>query len=74
MGVHVFITAIIVAGLGILFYVVPNLQKHAPKPGEQPHAVFIRSQKVLKVLSTMNLILGLLVLILASMSISISLY
>jgi uncharacterized membrane protein len=64
---HVCVLAMIVAGLGIGFYVVPNLQKYAPEPGKQPPEGFIRSQRVLKVLSTSNLILGLLVLVLASM-------
>jgi uncharacterized membrane protein len=64
---HVFVIIMIIVGLVIVFYVVPNLQKSAPKPGEKPNMDFIGSQKKLKMLGNMNLVLGLLVLVSASM-------
>jgi uncharacterized membrane protein len=64
---HLLIAGMIIIGLLIFFTVVPNLQKLAPKPGEKPHAVFIGYQKRLKLLAGINLVLGLLVVILASM-------
>ena len=64
---HLLVAAVIIVGLFIAFYVVPNMRKNAPKPGEAPSTQFISYQKKLSSLATTNLILGLLVLAYASM-------
>lgn len=64
---HLLIAASIIVGLAIILYVVPAMRKHAPKPGEAPSADFISSQKQLDVLGWINLVLGVLILLSASM-------
>jgi putative copper resistance protein D len=64
---HTIVILIIIVGLAIAFNVLPNLRKHSPKPGEAPSAEFLRYQKRLGTLAKVNLVLGLLVLALASM-------
>lgn len=64
---HLFIIAAIAVGLSIALYVVPNLRKASPKPGENPSPVFFNYQNKLKILATTNLIFALIILGLASM-------
>ncbi|MCZ7602818.1 MAG: CopD family protein [Melioribacteraceae bacterium] len=64
---HVFILLAIIVGLTIALYVVPNLQKYAPKSGESPIQEFFRFQKRLKTLAATNLIFALIILGMASM-------
>jgi uncharacterized membrane protein len=64
---HILIVISIIVGLVIALHVVPTLQKNAPKPGDAPSADFMNSQKKLSILGWINLILGLLILLSASM-------
>lgn len=64
---HLLIVGVILVGLVIGLYVVPRMGRNAPKPGEAPSGDFIRYQKRLHALATTNLILGLFVLVCASM-------
>lgn len=64
---HVFIAGVIVVGLIIALYVVPNMSKAAPKPGEQPSPEFFKHRKRLQFLAMVNLIFGVLILVYASM-------
>jgi uncharacterized membrane protein len=63
---HVLIIMAIFVGLGIALHVLPNMRKNAPKPGEAPSGDFVRFQRRLGTLATVNLVLGLLVLMCAS--------
>jgi hypothetical protein len=53
--------------LAIALYVVPTMRKNTPKPGEAPSVNFIASQKKLAILGWINLVLGLLILLTASL-------
>lgn len=64
---HILITAAIIVGLIITLYIVPNLGRSAPKPGEKPMPEFYKCQSMLKIFTTTNLIIALLILALASM-------
>jgi uncharacterized membrane protein len=64
---HLLIAFAIIIGLTIAFSVVPTMQRNSPKPGEAPSADFMNSQKKLSVLGWVNLILGLLILLSASL-------
>jgi uncharacterized membrane protein len=64
---HTTIILVILVGLVIAFGVVPKLRKFSPKPGEPPSAEFLRYQKRLGTLAKVNLVLGLFVLLNASM-------
>jgi uncharacterized membrane protein len=64
---HIIILAVILVGLTIGLYVVPNLKKYSPKAGERPADEFFRFQKLLHKLATTNLVLGICILICASM-------
>jgi uncharacterized membrane protein len=64
---HCLIIMSIIVGLAIALHVVPTMQKYTPKPGERPSVDFINSQKKLSVLGWINLVLGLLILLSASM-------
>jgi len=63
---HILVILVISIGLVIGFYVVPNIRKNAPKPGEAPSTDFINSQKRLSTLATINLLLGGLIVVCAS--------
>ncbi len=64
---HIVIGLMIIVGLLITFTVAPKLIQLVPKPGEAPHPAFLRAQARVKVLSSTNLVLGLVVLFLVSM-------
>ncbi|GIK60270.1 MAG: hypothetical protein HND39_11240 [Ignavibacteriota bacterium] len=64
---HILILCVIAVGLIIAIRIVPKLRGSMPKPGEAPQAEFIKSQKILHTLATINLTLGLLIIVLASM-------
>lgn len=63
---HVMIALMIAAGLVISLSVAPALRNNPPKPGEPPGTAFVRAQGRLRVLSTTNLVLGVLVIICAA--------
>lgn len=63
---HLLVTAILGVGLTIGLYVVPRMHKHAPQPGAAPAVEFIKYQKKLGTLATVNLLLGALVVLLAA--------
>ncbi len=64
---HILVAGVLVVGLTIGLYVVPKMQKAAPKPGEAPSATFIGYQNKLNTFASLNLVLGVLVVIVASM-------
>lgn len=64
---HILVAGVLVVGLTIGLYVVPSMQKAAPKPGEAPSAAFIGYQEKLNTFASINLVLGVLVVIVASM-------
>lgn len=61
---HIAILLAIVVGLFIAFGPVKAMKKYAPKPGEKPAEEFITAQKTLGLLSSINLVLGILIVIL----------
>jgi uncharacterized membrane protein len=63
---HLLIGGVIIIGLSIGLYVVPNMRKNSPKPGEAPSDAFKSYQKRLGVLASVNLFLGLAVVFCAS--------
>lgn len=63
---HVVIACVIIIGLVIAFVVVPKMMRNAPKPGDRPAPDFITAQGRLKLLATVNTILGVGILLLAS--------
>ena len=64
---HIMIAAAIIVGLTIGLYIVPNLKNNSPKEAERPSDKFLRFEKILHGLATTNLILGIGILICASM-------
>lgn len=64
---HLLIVLVIAVGLVIAFYIVPQLRKNTPKPGEIPSSEFLTSQKRLGILAKINLVLGILIIVFASM-------
>lgn len=64
---HILILLVITVGLIIAFYVVPRLRKNAPKLGEAPSNEFLANQKRLGLLAQINLILGILIIVFASL-------
>jgi uncharacterized membrane protein len=64
---HLLIIIVVVSGLVIGLYVVPNLRKNAPKAGDTPSTEFAKYQKNLSSLATFNLILGILIVVFASL-------
>ncbi len=61
---HILILIAIIAGLVIVFSVLPRMRKFAPMPGEKPATEFISAQKTLGILSVSNMIIGILIVIL----------
>ncbi len=59
---HLVVLTMIVIGLVIALVIVPKLGALAPKPQEAPSPAFISLQNRLKVLATINMILGFVVL------------
>ena len=64
---HLMIILVVITGLVIGLYVVPNLRKNTPKAGEAPASEFVKYQKYLSNLATFNLILGILIVVFASL-------
>ncbi|HMN17395.1 MAG TPA: CopD family protein [Ignavibacteriaceae bacterium] len=64
---HIFILGVVLVGIVIGGIVVPGLRKNMPNPGEKPREKFLLFKKRLELLATTNLILGILILICASM-------
>jgi len=64
---HIFFLLMIIFGLVITLGIAPKLQKLAPQAGEKPSLEFLRNQKAVGLLSGTNMILGVGIIILASM-------
>ena len=62
---HLLILLVIVVGLFIAANVVPNMRKHAPKPGEAPSEEFGSYGKRLSFLAGVNLVLALIIVVCA---------
>lgn len=64
---HLLIAVILAVGVTIGAYVVPNLRKHTPAPGQAPTPDFLSFRNRLSRFATINLVLGVLVVFCASM-------
>jgi uncharacterized membrane protein len=64
---HILILAAVAVGLVIAFVVGPAMRRNPPKPGAPPPEAFVRAQARLKALSTTNLLLGLAIVVCASL-------
>ena len=64
---HVLFLLMIIFGLVITLGIAPKLQKLAPKAGEKPSAEFLKNQKAIGLLSSTNMVLGILILVLVYM-------
>lgn len=64
---HIIILLAIIIGLTISLSVAPRVVKLAPKAGEAPAPEFLSAQKMLKMLSTINMILGIVIVIVISL-------
>lgn len=64
---HLLIILVVVTGLVIGLHIVPNIRKNAPTTGEAPSLKFINYQKNLSKLASFNLILGVLIVVFASL-------
>ena len=64
---HILFIVSIIVGLVITLVFVPGLKANTPKPGEMPSAEFISYSKKIENLSKTNLVLGILILVFASM-------
>ena len=53
----------LIIGLVMTFVIMPKMMKAAPKPGEPPSPEFIKMQSLGPKLATVNLVLGILVII-----------
>ena len=63
MGIkHLFVAVMVVVGLTVPFVLSPRMQKLAPAPGTPPSAAFLSTQKMVGLLSMINMILGIVVL------------
>lgn len=60
----------VIIGLIMTFVIMPKMIKLKPKPGEQPSPEFIKIQGLLPKLATINLVLGILVIICVAMLLS----
>ncbi len=64
---HILVIGVLIVGLTIGLYVVPRMHQATPKPGEAPSADFAEYQNKLNMLASVNLVLGVLVVVVASM-------
>ena len=64
---HILIIGAIIGGLVITFRFVPGLKANAPKPGEMPSEKFLTYSRNIENLSKTNLVLGILILVCASL-------
>jgi putative copper resistance protein D len=64
---HIIFLVMILFGSLITFKYAPLLRIKAPKAGEKPSDEFIKAQKSLKILSSINMILGIAVLLAVSL-------
>jgi putative copper resistance protein D len=64
---HILFLVMILSGSLITFKYAPLLRTKAPKAGEKPSDEFINAQKNLKILSSINMILGIIVLLAVSL-------
>jgi len=63
----VLVILMIVNGLWATYNLNPKLQSLAPYPGDSPSSEFLKTQKKLSTIFTINMVLGIVVLFLASM-------
>ncbi len=64
---QIFFVLVVIVGLSIGLYVVPNMHKNAPQPGQGPSPEFLGFQQRLSRLAMTNFVLGLLIVACASM-------
>jgi len=64
---HILFVIMILVGSVITFVVAPKLRNLAPKPGEKPAEEFIKAQKQIKILSSTNMILGIVIIFAVSL-------
>jgi putative copper export protein len=61
---HIVFAVMIGIGLVITFVAGSRLRAHAPRVGEPPSPEFLRAQRLIQILSTVDMILGIIVLVL----------
>ncbi len=59
---HILFLIMIIIGSIITFVMAPRMRKFAPKSGEKPSDEFVKAQNNLKMLSFINMVLGIIVL------------
>ena len=64
---HVAIIVVLIIGVLIAFIIVPKMNSSMPKPGERPSDNFLNYSKQLQRLSLTSTVLGIIILILASL-------
>lgn len=64
---QILVIAVIIVGMIIATVVVPGLRNNMPKPGEKPTAGFLSYKKKLEIFASVNLTMGVFILICASM-------
>lgn len=63
---HIIFVLMIISGFLITFIFAPKIRNLTPKPGERPNAEFSAAQNKIKLLSSINMVLGIIVLFLIS--------
>lgn len=64
---HVLYIAAVLIGIAITFVFAPKIRKYTPKPGEAPSPNFISVRTKLEILSSSNMVIGVAIIVLASM-------
>jgi hypothetical protein len=64
---HILVLVIVAVGLAIGLVAIPRMRKNAPLPGKTPSVGFLGAQKLVRNLAMVNTLLGLGVLICASL-------
>jgi uncharacterized membrane protein len=63
---HITVLLMILIGLRISLGLVPKIRREAPQAGQLPSAGFLNAQKQFRLLSRLNLLLGVVVLVLVA--------
>ena len=64
---HILYIAAVLIGIAITFVFAPKIRKYTPKPGEAPSPIFLGARSKLEILSSSNMVIGVAIIVLASM-------